>query len=63
MIVVFKRDFEFFIEVGLKYFILGVFLFGILLFGCFMIYGFIGVINFEELVKIFIGYEIILFGV
>ncbi len=43
--------------------ILGPFSFGILLFGCCMIYGFIGITNFKELIKIFIGYKIILLGV
>nr|YP_010881195.1 NADH dehydrogenase subunit 2 [Pellia neesiana]WIA66943.1 NADH dehydrogenase subunit 2 [Pellia neesiana]WIA66984.1 NADH dehydrogenase subunit 2 [Pellia neesiana]WIA67025.1 NADH dehydrogenase subunit 2 [Pellia neesiana] len=58
-----KRDSEFSTEAGLKYFILGAFSSGILLFGCSMIYGFTGVTNFEELAKIFTGYEIItLFG-
>lgn len=57
-----KRDSEFSAEAGLKYFILGAFSSGILLFGCSMIYGFTGVTNFEELAKIFTGYEITLFG-
>nr|QIA59552.1 NADH dehydrogenase subunit 2 [Blasia pusilla] len=57
-----KRDSEFSTEAGLKYFILGAFSSGILLFGCSMIYGFTGVTNFEELAKIFTGYEITLFG-
>nr|QGQ61936.1 NADH dehydrogenase subunit 2 [Riccardia planiflora] len=57
-----KRDSEFSAEAGLKYFILGAFSSGILLFGCSMIYGFAGVTNFEELAKIFTGYEITLFG-
>nr|YP_009478077.1 NADH dehydrogenase subunit 2 [Anthoceros angustus]AVP12829.1 NADH dehydrogenase subunit 2 [Anthoceros angustus] len=57
-----KRDSEFSTEAGLKYFILGAFPSGILLFGCPMIYGFTGVTNFEELAKIFTGYEITLFG-
>jgi proton-translocating NADH-quinone oxidoreductase chain N len=57
-----KRNSEFSTEAGLKYFILGAFSSGILLFGCSMIYGFTGVTNFEELAKIFTGYEITLFG-
>nr|QGQ61892.1 NADH dehydrogenase subunit 2 [Bazzania tridens]QIA59509.1 NADH dehydrogenase subunit 2 [Bazzania japonica] len=57
-----KRDSEFSAEAGLKYFILGAFSSGILLFGRSMIYGFTGVTNFEELAKIFTGYEITLFG-
>nr|QIA60841.1 NADH dehydrogenase subunit 2 [Makinoa crispata] len=57
-----NRDSEFSTEAGLKYFILGAFSSGILLFGCSMIYGFTGVTNFEELAKIFTGYEITLFG-
>nr|YP_002860279.1 NADH dehydrogenase subunit 2 [Nothoceros aenigmaticus]ACC86802.1 NADH dehydrogenase subunit 2 [Nothoceros aenigmaticus] len=57
-----KRDSEFSTEAGLKYFILGAFSSGILLFGCSMIHGFTGVTNFEELAKIFTGYEITLFG-
>nr|YP_010399833.1 NADH dehydrogenase subunit 2 [Nowellia curvifolia]QIA60588.1 NADH dehydrogenase subunit 2 [Nowellia curvifolia]UQM88599.1 NADH dehydrogenase subunit 2 [Nowellia curvifolia] len=57
-----KRDSEFSAEAGLKYFILGAFSSGILLFGCSTIYGFTGVTNFEELAKIFTGYEITLFG-
>nr|YP_009531812.1 NADH dehydrogenase subunit 2 [Leiosporoceros dussii]AXZ70964.1 NADH dehydrogenase subunit 2 [Leiosporoceros dussii] len=62
VIAAFKRDSEFSTEAGLKYFILGAFSSGILLFGCSMIYGFTGVTNFEELAKIFTGYEITLFG-
>nr|ASN73926.1 NADH dehydrogenase subunit 2 [Aneura pinguis]ASN73966.1 NADH dehydrogenase subunit 2 [Aneura pinguis]WHW95825.1 NADH dehydrogenase subunit 2 [Aneura pinguis]WHW95867.1 NADH dehydrogenase subunit 2 [Aneura pinguis]WHW95909.1 NADH dehydrogenase subunit 2 [Aneura pinguis] len=57
-----RRDSEFSAEAGLKYFILGAFSSGILLFGRSMIYGFTGVTNFEELAKIFTGYEITLFG-
>jgi NADH:ubiquinone oxidoreductase subunit 2 (subunit N) len=61
VIAALKRNSELTTEVGLKYFILGAFSFGILLFGCSMIYGFIGVTNFEELAKIFTGYKITLF--
>nr|YP_010881071.1 NADH dehydrogenase subunit 2 [Moerckia flotoviana]QDE10615.1 NADH dehydrogenase subunit 2 [Pallavicinia lyellii]WIA66573.1 NADH dehydrogenase subunit 2 [Moerckia flotoviana] len=57
-----KRDSEFSTEAGSKYFISGAFSSGILLSGCSMIYGFTGVTNFEELAKIFTGYEITLFG-
>ncbi len=63
IIATWKRNFEFSIKAGLKYFILGAFSSRILLFGCSMIYGFTGVTNFEELVKIFTGYKIILFDV
>jgi NADH:ubiquinone oxidoreductase subunit 2 (subunit N) len=62
VIATLKRDSEFSAEAGLKYFILGAFFFGILLFGCFMIYGFTGVTNFEELAKIFTRYKITLFN-
>nr|ADT62143.1 NADH dehydrogenase subunit 2 [Isoetes engelmannii] len=57
-----RRDSEFSTEAGLKYFILGAFSSGILLFGCSMIYGLTGVTDFEELAKIFAGYEITLFS-
>nr|YP_009674898.1 NADH dehydrogenase subunit 2 [Haplomitrium hookeri]QDE12923.1 NADH dehydrogenase subunit 2 [Haplomitrium hookeri] len=57
-----KRDSEFSTEAGSKYFLSGAFPPGILLFGCSMIYGFTGATNFEELAKIFTGYEITLFG-
>jgi len=63
VIVALKRNFEFSIKAGLKYFILGAFSSRILLFGYSMIYGFIGFTNFDELVKIFTGYKIILFDV
>lgn len=50
-----KRDSEFSTEAGIKYFLLGAFSSGILLFGCSLIYGFTGLIHFEELAKLFSG--------
>jgi len=62
VIAALKRDSKFSKKNDLKYFILGALFFGILLFGCAMIYGFIGLTNFEELTKIFTIYKITLFG-
>nr|UQV94668.1 NADH dehydrogenase subunit 2 [Haplopteris ensiformis]UQV94694.1 NADH dehydrogenase subunit 2 [Haplopteris ensiformis]UQV94704.1 NADH dehydrogenase subunit 2 [Haplopteris ensiformis]UQV94723.1 NADH dehydrogenase subunit 2 [Haplopteris ensiformis] len=62
VIAALKRDSEFSTEAGLKYFILGAFSSGILLFIRSMIYGSTGITNFEELAKIFTGYEITLLG-
>jgi NADH-quinone oxidoreductase subunit N len=45
----FKRQSEFSIESGLKYFILGAFSSGFFLFGCSFMYGFSGTTNFEKL--------------
>nr|BCT43434.1 NADH dehydrogenase subunit 2 [Ensete glaucum] len=53
-----KRKSEFSTEAGLKYLILGAFPSGILLFGCSMIYGSTGATHFDQLAKIFTGYEI-----
>nr|BCT42968.1 NADH dehydrogenase subunit 2 [Musa ornata] len=53
-----KRQSEFSTEAGLKYLILGAFPSGILLFGCSMIYGSTGATHFDQLAKIFTGYEI-----
>jgi len=50
-----KRDSEFSTEAGIKYFLLGAFSSGLLLFGCSLIYGFTGLIHFEELAKLFSG--------
>ena len=50
-----KRDSEFSTEAGIKYFLLGAFSSGILLFGCSLIYGFTGLVHFEELAKLFSG--------
>nr|ANA57059.1 NADH dehydrogenase subunit 2 [Pyramimonas parkeae]ANA57065.1 NADH dehydrogenase subunit 2 [Pyramimonas parkeae] len=52
-----KRDSEFSTEAGIKYFLLGAFSSGLLLFGCSLIYGFTGLIHFEELAKVFSGIE------
>nr|YP_010439837.1 NADH dehydrogenase subunit 2 [Ophioglossum vulgatum]UTD44883.1 NADH dehydrogenase subunit 2 [Ophioglossum vulgatum] len=57
-----KRDSEFSTEAGSKYSIPGAFPSGILSFGCSIVYGVTGIINSEELAKIFAGYEITLFG-
>nr|UPI49009.1 NADH dehydrogenase subunit 2 [Balanophora laxiflora] len=53
-----KRKSEFSTEAGSKYLILGAFPSGILLFGCSMIYGSTGATNFDQLAKIWTGYEI-----
>nr|WRO38794.1 NADH dehydrogenase subunit 2 [Dracaena cochinchinensis] len=53
-----KRKSEFSTEAGSKYLILGAFSSGILLFGCSMIYGSTGATHFDQLAKIFTGYEI-----
>nr|WGH58916.1 NADH dehydrogenase subunit 2 [Sapria himalayana] len=53
-----KRKYEFSTEAGSKYLILGVFSSGILLFGYDMIYGSTGATHFDQLAKIFTGYEI-----
>nr|BCT43321.1 NADH dehydrogenase subunit 2 [Musella lasiocarpa] len=53
-----KSKSEFSTEAGLKYLILGAFPSGILLFGCSMIYGSTGATHFDQLAKIFTGYEI-----
>nr|UIF91913.1 NADH dehydrogenase subunit 2 [Crocus sativus] len=53
-----KRKSEFSTEAGSKYLILGAFSSGILLFGCDMIYGSTGATHFDQLAKIFTGYEI-----
>nr|WEI34517.1 NADH dehydrogenase subunit 2 [Saururus chinensis] len=53
-----KRKSEFSTEAGSKYLILGAFPSGILLFGCSMIYGSTGATHFDQLAKIFTGYEI-----
>nr|NP_066467.1 NADH dehydrogenase subunit 2 [Rhodomonas salina]AAG17738.1 NADH dehydrogenase subunit 2 [Rhodomonas salina] len=45
----FKRQSEFSVEAGLKYFILGAFSSGFFLFGCSFIYGFSGTTNIEKL--------------
>jgi len=50
-----KRDSEFSTEAGIKYFLLGAFSSGLLLFGSSLIYGFTGLIHFEELAKLFSG--------
>jgi NADH:ubiquinone oxidoreductase subunit 2 (subunit N) len=63
VIATLKINFEYSTKISLKYFILGAFSSRILLFSCSMIYGFIGVTNFEKLAKIFIGYKITLFDV
>nr|QMS45304.1 NADH dehydrogenase subunit 2 [Geosiris aphylla] len=52
-----KRKSEFSTEAGSKYLILGAFSSGILLF-CSMIYGSTGATHFDQLAKIFTGYEI-----
>lgn len=48
-----KRESEFSIEAGLKYFVLGAFSSGLLLFGCSLIYGFTGTTNYQQLFQIF----------
>lgn len=48
-----NRNSEFSTEAGIKYFILGAFSSGIVLFGSSIIYGFTGLIHFEELAKLF----------
>nr|YP_009519732.1 NADH dehydrogenase subunit 2 [Nepenthes ventricosa x Nepenthes alata]YP_010890435.1 NADH dehydrogenase subunit 2 [Nepenthes khasiana]YP_010890436.1 NADH dehydrogenase subunit 2 [Nepenthes khasiana]AYC21363.1 NADH dehydrogenase subunit 2 [Nepenthes ventricosa x Nepenthes alata]WAU46699.1 NADH dehydrogenase subunit 2 [Nepenthes khasiana]WAU46700.1 NADH dehydrogenase subunit 2 [Nepenthes khasiana] len=53
-----KRKSEFSTEAGSKYLILGAFSSGILLFGCSMIYGSTGATHFDQLAKIWTGYEI-----
>nr|WNR49268.1 NADH dehydrogenase subunit 2 [Acorus tatarinowii] len=53
-----KRKSEFSTEAGLKYLILGAFPSGILLFGCSMIYGSTGATHFDQLAKIFTGYDL-----
>jgi NADH-quinone oxidoreductase subunit N len=63
VITTLKKDSKIFTKVGLKYFILGPFAYAIILFGCYMMYGFIGITNFKELTRIFIGYKIFLLGV
>jgi NADH-quinone oxidoreductase subunit N len=49
----FKQNSLFSIEAGLKYFILGTFSSGLLLFGASLIYGFTGIMNFNELDMLF----------
>nr|YP_009476651.1 NADH dehydrogenase subunit 2 [Storeatula sp. CCMP1868]AVM81144.1 NADH dehydrogenase subunit 2 [Storeatula sp. CCMP1868] len=49
----FKRQSEFSVEAGLKYFILGAFSSGFFLFGCSFIYGFTGTTNLEKLFLFF----------
>ena len=48
-----RRDNEFSVEAGLKYFILGALSSGLLLFGESLVYGFTGITNFEEFSKFF----------
>jgi NADH:ubiquinone oxidoreductase subunit 2 (subunit N) len=48
-----RRDNEFSVEAGLKYFILGALSSGLLLFGESIVYGFTGITNFEEFSKFF----------
>jgi len=55
VIAAFQRNNEFSTEAGLKYFILGALSSGLLLFGESILYGFTGIINFEELCKLFTG--------
>ena len=50
-----KRHSEFSTEAGLKYFLLGAFSSGVLLFGCSLVYGYIGLTNFEDISKCLAG--------
>jgi NADH-quinone oxidoreductase subunit N len=52
-----KKDSAFSVESGLKYFIIGAFSSGLLLFGISLIYGLAGTTNFENLSKLFIGFN------
>jgi proton-translocating NADH-quinone oxidoreductase chain N len=52
-----RKDSAFSVESGLKYFIIGAFSSGLLLFGISMIYGLTGTTNFENLSKLFIGFN------
>lgn len=58
ILAAFKRKTKFSTEAGLKYFILGALSSGLLLFGCSLIYGFSGVISFNDLSLLF-GYFLI----
>jgi proton-translocating NADH-quinone oxidoreductase chain N len=51
-----KRNSEFSTEAGLKYFLLGAFSSGLLLFGFSLLYGFTGMIHFEDLARLFTGF-------
>lgn len=55
VLAAFKRNSQYSVESGLKYFVLGAFSSGILLFGASLIYGFTGITNFEDLGKLFVG--------
>ena len=57
-----RRDSAFSTEAGLKYFILGAFSSGILLLGISFIYGAVGTTNFENLGKLFIGFDFLNFS-
>lgn len=49
LLAAYKKDSPFSTEAGLKYFILGALASGLILFGISLIYGFTGLINFEDL--------------
>ena len=51
----FKRNSEHSAEAALKYFILGAFSSSFLLFGCSLVYGFAGVLNYDQLLILYIG--------
>lgn len=53
-----KRNSEFSVEAGLKYFILGALSTGLFLFGASLLYGFSGTIEFSELAKLVQGSEL-----
>jgi NADH-quinone oxidoreductase subunit N len=53
-----KKDFFFFIEVGLKYFFLGFFSSALLLFGMSILYGCTGTTNFENYTLLFSGIDL-----
>lgn len=61
----FKRQSEFSVEAGLKYFILGAFSSGFFLFGCSFIYGFSGTTNLEKLFIFFntFSYDFFVFDI
>lgn len=55
ILAAYKRNSEFSVEAGLKYFILGAFSSGLLLFGSSLLYGFTGMTNFEDIAKLLVG--------
>lgn len=59
----YKKNNIFSVEAGLKYFVLGVFSSSLYLFGVSLVYGFLGSINFEDIIKLLLCTDIRYFNI